>query len=207
MVNKFSALLASAAIATGTVATLAAAPAHAIVSNMSTSDAAITNLVSNTSDCERSIKNQDFVGNNNPLTVNEERFFGFNNWAFGGKIGVDAGYTGSGSGNDGSWDISSVVNNTWDNIMLVFKGGNNNLLGYKVSPGATSGTWDTPFIAGVFNLPGNSQSQGVSHISVYYTVGDDRPPLKTVPEPASLIALGLVAGGMVVSRRRRTIPN
>ncbi|WP_414564254.1 MULTISPECIES: PEP-CTERM sorting domain-containing protein [unclassified Anabaena] len=200
MINKFSALLASAAIATGTIATLAAAPAHAATFACESS---ISGLVSGTSACERSNSaTQDFL-NTNPMTVNSEEFFDSTNWVFGGKIGENTGYLGTGEGKTGTWNISSVVENTWENIMLVFKSGQGTtLVGYQLEDGVTSGTWSSPFLKSVFGFNGGNVKD-VSHISVYYTVGDPKPPVTQVPEPATILALGLVAGGMAVSRRRK----
>lgn len=198
MINKFSAFIASAAIVTGTVATLATAPAYAATFACESS---ISGLVSGTSACERSDSaNQDFL---NTMTVNTEEFFDINNWVFGGKIGKNAGYLGTGEGKTGTWDISSVVENTWDNIMLVFKSGQGTtLVGYQLEDGVTSGSWSSPFLKSVFGFNGGAVKD-VSHVSVYYTIKDPEPPVAQVPEPTTLLALGLVAGGMAVSRRRK----
>ncbi|NET01860.1 MAG: PEP-CTERM sorting domain-containing protein [Sphaerospermopsis sp. SIO1G2] len=202
MKTQISALLTSAAVMTGATITLASAPTHAATIACSTD---ISGLVTGTSACEVSDSaNQDFL-NRNPMTVNAEEFFGNNDWVFGGKIGENAGFNGQGSGQSGNWDISSVVQSTWNDVMLVFKSGNGTFLtGYEVTDGVTSGTWSSPFPQ--FKNNGDPKApKNVSHISVYHRVYGETP--RRVPEPASLIGLGIVASGMVMARRRQVAHN
>jgi PEP-CTERM motif len=170
----------------------ASAPAKAATFACS-STSGIADNVTNTSGCQVSdTANQDFL-NTNPLTVNSENFFGINNWAFGGKISSDTGYKGTGSGQSGRWDISSVFQNTWDDVMLIFKSGNGTkLVGYMVEDGKTSGEWTSPFEKSAFNFSGNG-TKDVSHISVYYKTGA-ATSTQSVPEPGTI--LGLMAFGM-----------
>lgn len=165
----------------------------------------LTGLVSGTSSCEYSTTaDQDFL-NTNPMTVNSEAFFNFTDWAFGGKVGENTGYVGSGEGLSGSWNISSVIQSSWSDVMLVFKSGQGTtLVGYLLEDGATSGTWDSPFLKSVFNFNGGAV-RDVSHISVYYRQGEDGPGTE-VPEPGSLAALA-IAGGFIVSRGRKALKN
>ena len=124
--------------------------------------------VSGASACEYSdTAKQDFL-NTSPITVNSEAFFDFTDWSFGGKIGENAGYAGKGAGKSGAWDISSVVQSAWDDVMLIFKSGNGTTLtGYMLKDGVTSGTWNSPF------------AKDVSHISVYYRdVPENNPPAR-----------------------------
>ncbi|MBW4600927.1 MAG: PEP-CTERM sorting domain-containing protein [Calothrix sp. FI2-JRJ7] len=179
------------------------APAHAAsFSTCTTSQFNIADNVTGTSGCQISNDyNQDFL-NTNPSTVNQAGFFGLTNWVFGGKIGVDSGYIGTREGQSGTWDISNVIQSSWDNIMLVFKSGKDTtLVGYKVADGVTSGSWSSPFEPAAFNSEFNN-TKDVSHISVYYTKGA-KPPVTSVPEPGTIVALSLVSGSILVSRRRK----
>jgi PEP-CTERM motif len=189
MKSTISKVLGSALLATGIVSALVTAPANAATLSCSST---VANKVTGTTGCEYSTTaNQDFL-NTDPMTVNAEQFFDFTDWAFGGKIGVDQGYAGIGEGQSGTWNISSVFQNTWDDVMLVFKSGKNTTLtGYMLQDGVTSGSWLNPF------------TKDVSHISVYYRSGS-QPPVTAVPEPATLMGLGLVASGMVIARRRKS---
>ena len=195
MKNTISALLGSALLATGVASTLVTAPANAATLTCSPS---VASKVTGTTGCEYSTTaDQDFL-NSNPMTVNAEEFFDFTDWAFGGKIGQNSGYAGQGSGQSGTWNISSVFQNTWDDVMLVFKSGNNTTLtGYMLADNVTSGSWNSPFLQ-----PGKDPKD-VSHISVYYRTGEPNNPPAAVPEPASLMALGLVGSGMFFARRRK----
>ena len=165
----------------------------------------ISNKVTGTSDCTISDDfNQDFL-NTDPMTVNiGPGFFNMTDWIFGGKIGDDAsdGYLGNGSGQSGSWDISTVNNvGNWGDTMLVFKSGRGTTLtGYMLQDGITAGTWDTPFVEPPFDFPGNNPKD-VSHISVYYKEGGMTPT--PIPEPAAVGAL-FVLGGLTISRRRKS---
>lgn len=192
-------------IITGIGATVVAnsAPAHAAsFRSCTTNQFNIADNVTGTSGCQISNDfSQDFL-NTNPSTVNQAGFFGLTNWEFGGKIGENSGYGGTGSGQSGTWNISNVIQNSWDDIMLVFKSGQGtNLVGYKVTDGVTSGNWSSPFEKAAFDFNGKG-SRDVSHISVYYTKGA-KPPVTSVPEPGTIVALSLVGGSILVSRRRK----
>ena len=120
MKSTISKLLGSALLTTGIVSALVTAPAHAATLACS---ADVASKVTGTSACQYSdTAEQDFL-NTNPITVNAEKFFGFTDWVFGGKIGENTGYAGTGEGKSGTWNISSVFQNTWDDVMLVFKSG------------------------------------------------------------------------------------
>lgn len=190
MKTTISAILGSALLATGAVATLAAAPAQAALSSCTS---IMTDRVVGEIGCQVSSEDQDNVGNNAPLTVNTEGFFNFTDWAFSGKLGV-SGYSGDGTGQSGNWNLSNVIDNTWTDIMLVFKSGQEDLIGYRFAPTTTSGTWQSPF------LMQNGNYRDVSHVSVYYRAGVVRPPVD-VPEPATLLGLGVVGAGLFAGRK------
>ncbi|MGB3760689.1 MAG: PEP-CTERM sorting domain-containing protein [Rivularia sp. (in: cyanobacteria)] len=141
--------------------------------------------------------NQDFLNdkdNNGLITVNEEGgFFDRTDWMFGGKIGSDAGYDGPQGGQSGSWDISKAMEDSWGDIMLVFKSGDNtNLVGYMLENGVKSGDWNSPY------------SKAVSHISVYYRKGKGEKVVKRkVPEPGSILGLVAVSGLVASSLKRK----
>ncbi len=157
-----------------------------------------TNNVTGATDCTISnLFNQDSVSPNKPLTVNQgDGFFNYTDWMFGGKIGNDRGYNGNAEGQSGKWNLSNVIQNNWDDIMLVFKSGNGtNLVGYKLKDGVDNGIWNSPY------------KKDVSHISVYYREGK-KPVTRKVPESSSI--LGLVAGATVVAsslKRKRKSSN
>ncbi|MEA5571014.1 PEP-CTERM sorting domain-containing protein [Calothrix sp. UHCC 0171] len=203
MKNITSTLIAASIFAASVV--VVSAPAHAVsFSSCTTNTYNIADNVTGTSGCQISNDfNQDFLNIQNPSssTVNQADFFDISNWTFGGKIGTDSGFLGTKEGQSGTWDISNVIQSSWNNVMLVFKSGNGtNLVGYKVTDGVTSGSWLSPFEKAAFGFNGNG-TKDVSHISVYYTQGA-KPPVTSVPEPASIVALSLVGGSILVSRRR-----
>ncbi|MDJ0676653.1 MAG: PEP-CTERM sorting domain-containing protein [Calothrix sp. MO_167.B42] len=204
MKNIFTTLISSSILAASV--TLLSAQANAgTFRSCTTNDYDIIDNVTGTSDCTISdFDKNDSVSPNKPLTVNEEQFFGKTDWEFGGKIGEDAGYAGTGEGQEGTWDISSVIEDDWEDVMLVFKSGKGTtLVGYEVEDGVTSGDWDSVFEDDAFDELKEDQTKDVSHISVYYTKGTSTPPKQEVPEPANIFGLGVVGGAMVLSRRRR----
>ena len=193
MKNTITTLLGSALLATG-IASAHISPADAATMTCSPT---VAGKVSNTTDCEYSAtESQDYLNTNSmtPMTVNAEEFFGFSDWKFSTKTELT-----DRTGQTGTWDISSVFKSTWEDVMLVFKSARDNtkITGYMVADNALSGTWNSPF-AGP-----NGNWRDVSHISVYYRDGGTQPPVNSVPEPATLLGLGVVASGMVMARRRK----
>ena len=176
----------------------------------------ISNNVSGAEDCTISTEyGQDYL-TTDPLTVNESPgFFGETNWEFGGKIGVDEGYLGDGSGQSGTFDFSNVDTSDWENVMLVFKDGSGTYLtGYLLLDGVDSGTWSTPFITeasdgGAYNFNGGDKD--VSHISVYYTVASSSTTTAAAsltlnsaaaPEGEQVAGLGLALAAAGFLKRR-----
>lgn len=152
-----------------------------------------TDNVTGATDCTTSnLFSQDSVSPNKPLTVNEgDGFFNYTNWMFGGKIGNNSGYNGDGEGQTGKWNLSNVIENNWDDIMLVFKSGNGtNLVGYKLDDEVDNGTWNSPY------------RKDVSHISVYYRQEEEEVKRK-VPEPTSILSLAAISGLAASSLKRK----
>ncbi|WP_303903619.1 PEP-CTERM sorting domain-containing protein [Thiohalomonas denitrificans] len=172
--------------------------------------ASIEGNVTNTAACEYSdTANQDFL-NTDPITVNQEAFFGFTDWEYADKADIngsisydtthDIGFTITGDTQSGSWAIDGTAWNDWDDIMMVLKSGaNTTLVGYLLAESATGGTWSSPFEDDPFGV-GNTRD--VSHISAYVR-GDGGV---TVPEPGPLALMigGLVGLGMTRRIRSRS---
>lgn len=170
----------------------------------------ISDNVTGTSNCAISDDfSQDFQNGSSDIseyTVNEAGFFGSSDWQFSGKLGV-GGFAGSGEGQSGTWDISDVIQDSWDDVMLVFKSGNKTqLVGYQVEDGVTSGSWQSVYekSVGAFNFNGKN-TKDVSHISVYYNVIDtpEVSSVRRVPEPMALSSLALVSAAAVIRRRKK----
>ncbi|WP_414621104.1 PEP-CTERM sorting domain-containing protein [Calothrix sp. CCY 0018] len=172
----------------------------------STSSYDISGKVTGTTNCTISDEFQDSVSPNKPLTVNKgEGFFGYTNWNFGGKIGVNGGFNGTGEGKTGSWNLSSVIEENWGDIMLVFKSGKGTtLVGYQLADGVESGTWKSPYEKAAFNFNGGD-IKDVSHISVYYREGK-KPVKRKVPEPTSILGLVGISAvvGSSLKRKRKS---
>lgn len=145
--------------------------------------------------CQIGSTNNDTVGAGN-LQVNTDSLFGFTDWKFAGKdetggtLNISSQFPNT-STTSGTWDISSIVQPSWTNLMLVFKGGNGNnispeaYVGYLLT--STTGTWFSPF-----TNTKNGNLADVSHISLYY---------REIPTPALLP--GLIGMGLAALRKRK----
>ncbi|MEZ8093044.1 PEP-CTERM sorting domain-containing protein [Photobacterium swingsii] len=183
-------------------------------------DAAIANKVTANMGCEVGSQKNDKL--NPTLAVNDDSMFSINNWEFFGKIFeggagdnslainfVGDSYTFSASGDlqMGTWTMSSDIWDSFDDIMLVFKGGNPNFTGYHISTGVTSGNYMTPQLK-------DGKPQDISHITFYGVKGGSvicqndpcvpPPPPVDTPEPASIALFMLGVTGLGFASRRRS---
>jgi hypothetical protein len=157
-----------------------------------------------------SIECQDGIGNNdkvvNPLTVNSEEFFTFDDWEYLAKQNTPGDFEGSTDygwtvtpttgTQSGDWSFNSSVWANFEDVMIVVKGGNNNgiffsgyLLDNQLKP--ELGTWDTG-------------GKNLSHLTLYGR-GDglQPPPVNPVPEPATMLLFGTGIVALVGARLRR----
>lgn len=149
-------------------------------------------LVTNTSSCEKSSANQDFL-NTNPMTVNQEAFFGFTDWTY-----ISRAEMSSSQGLSGTWAADASIWDSYTDLLLIFKDGKDTtLLGYLAVDGATGGTWESPFREPEFDFNPDSKIKDVSHITVYA-----RGVVSNLPESSGLVLLMLGLVGLVVARRR-----
>ena len=150
-------------------------------------------------------------GSDNIVTqlLNDDNIFGDPDWTFLGKDdgagtsfftvnGID-----STSGNI-VFDVAAIeeeygptFTHNYD-IAVSFKAAQNFSI-YKWGAGLKTDTidWTTD---GTATNQNNDNPRDLSHASVYFRLKDK---VKRVPEPTSLLAIGLIGGGMFLSRRRQ----
>ncbi|MFV8836677.1 PEP-CTERM sorting domain-containing protein [Aquisalimonas sp.] len=195
--------------------TLWSAQAGASVINCNTLDPDISDRVTPSTGCQIL---EPIGGNTNDSlsVINDNQFFGFNDWLFDGKweapqgggplfndpddpsafIDVDGDEVG------GEWSLA--LPDFWDNnseLMFIFKDGAfTNLVGYLIETNATGGTYQTPFTFPPFEHQGQGVEQtDISHISVYYRANGVH-----ISEPGVLALFGLGLIGLAWSARRRS---
>jgi hypothetical protein len=173
----------------------------------------VSGYVSGAVDCTVS---DDFSNDAPPPTVvnTPTGFFDFTDWLFGGKIGVNAGYTGTGTtvdgegaigGQIGTYAITALGAATWQDIMLVFKdGGGTTLVGYLLDNGVLAGTWQSPFVSALFPEANGNDTKDASHISVYYReCTANCAPVEPIPIPGGILLLISALGGLGFLARAR----
>ncbi|MBD2362492.1 PEP-CTERM sorting domain-containing protein [Anabaena minutissima FACHB-250] len=204
MKNKFFNLSASVLLATGIGGAFTAAPAHAVL--CSTTNISLGGVEATA--CDGATAGND-TGSGNLETR-------LDNGLFSDLVGSGVDWTELGKSDNlsnlfieaangsttGSWSLKQALSS---NTFVVSLKASNSYSAYLFK--------DYDFsqgLTGIFNtigvsVNGQGRAQALSHASLFVsdiTFGDPDP--QSVPEPATLLGLGLAASGMLISRRRQS---
>jgi len=184
----------------------------------------VKDAVTNHAGCELGSVSQDFLNLDPFMQVNDDSIGGFSDWDFiardnaptGGGFGTsESGDTGvntdltlvGGTTGSGTWAVAASLFNTYDNLLLVFKGGAGQVIEpdkyvtYLLDGSFFNGDYlYSPFI----NTNNNNQT-GISHVSLYGQ-GDPNnqgPPPVPLPAGGVLLLTGLIGLGAATRRRKR----
>jgi len=157
--------------------------------------------VSGSTLCQDGTTNNDFI-NPPPMSVNDQNFFGNNDWVFLAKQNTPGAFEGSTNHGwtvtpltgtqSGNWSFNSSVWANYGDVMIVVKSGNDDgvffsgyLLDSSLKP--MSGTWDTG-------------DKDLSHLTLYARGEGSQHP---VPEPATMLLFGAGLAGLAGIARRK----
>jgi hypothetical protein len=210
MKNKFSTFLASAFLTTGVVTTLAAAPAHAAPPARPPAQPSVNCSVTNVllggvaaTDCEGAFSGNDTGALDTKLAngLFSDIVGAGVQWTLAGKSDQANNFIQAANGSTTSaWSLKQALSS---NTFVVSLKASNSYSAYLFN------NYDfSQGLAGIFNTIGvsvnnNGNAQGLSHASLYVSNKPKNTPRVRVPEPTALVGLGLVASGMVFTRRRR----
>ncbi|MCF4965964.1 PEP-CTERM sorting domain-containing protein [Nostoc sp. CMAA1605] len=204
MKSKFFQISASVLLATGIAGAVVNAPANAAVL-CSTSNVSLGGV--NSTACAGAFDGND-TGAGDPLKtkLNGGLFKDFVGtgvtWAQVAKSDeVNSLFDAAEGSTQGNWNLTKAL--TSKTFVVSFKASNSYsaylFKDYDWSKGLT----------GIFNtigvsVNGQGKAQALSHASLFVSDIKNAPDPQAVPEPATLLGLGLVASGMVISRRRQS---
>ncbi|MCT7963521.1 PEP-CTERM sorting domain-containing protein [Laspinema sp. D1] len=212
---NFSTVLGSALVTTGFVSMIAVAPAAAASTAgiCSITDVLLGNIPATA--CEGAFEGND-TGSKSTLLSDLNDNIAFKDlvapgttWSLGAKSD-DAGswLSADQDENSGDWSLLNAISSGTFVLSLKTAGYYSTYLFKDIDFTSTGlqGIFDTIGVS--FNLDkktGDRTAQDLSHASIFVASGGTTvPPVTPVPEPATLLGLAVVGGGLSLSRRRKS---